>query len=310
MRTILLICILFVALPGISQTKKQHIARADAFMERENFSAAMVEIEKALALDPLDSNVFLMKGECFLGLGSLQEAYDVFTECIKKFPRFGRGYNNRGLLLRSVLEFELALADFTTALSFTVDDSSRLGLLINRGYALSSIQNYTAAIKDLEEAYRIDSNSVGVLNNISLAYLETGQRDKTLQYLNRIIELVPNDYGAIHNVGYTFLRMEMYDTAIKMFNRAIEIDDDQAYSYSNRGYCLYKLGKLAEALKDVNRSLEMESTNAYAYRTRALIYIDLKDYEGACADIETAIRFKFSTMYGDEVEKLKEKYCK
>lgn len=89
----------------------------------------------------------------------------------------------------------------------------------------------------------------------------------------------------------------------------LTLEPDEPLSYNNRAYNKYKLGDLKGALADVEKSIRLYPTNSYAFRNRALIYIAMKKNANACQDINKALELGFTTMYGDQVEKLKEEHC-
>lgn len=97
--------------------------------------------------------------------------------------------------------------------------------------------------------------------------------------------------------------------ALEYNNKVIELDKDQPLAFNNRGYVKYKLNDLKGAMQDVNHSLELYPSNSFAYKNRALIFIALKQMNFACEDLQKAISLGFTSMYGDEVQKLLEKYC-
>lgn len=305
------ICLLFLVftISVFGQTREEISKSAGDLYDKEEYAAALGDYTKGLTLYPDDREFLLMKGNCLDRMKELSDAYEAFSYLIQKHPAYSIGYNQRGLLLLRVQEFELALKDLNQAVALAESDSVRLSALLNRGAVKFQTRDFEGTKNDLSEALKIDSLNLGVMNNLAIVSKELGNAEKAFYYLYKILEVEPENVGAISNIGFTYQELGRCDTAIHFFNKVIELNEDEGLGYSNRGYCYYKLGKLDLALKDVNRSLELYSSNAFAYRTRALIYIAQGKNKDACGDIDMALFYKFTTMYGDEVEELKKKYC-
>lgn len=305
---------LFVALVSFSisfaQTGEAFYKKANEYYDKGDFKNTIIQADQALRTDTSNINYLLIKANSLLNLKEYQKAFDVFTKTLLLHPTSLVALNQRGLLLRTVQEFEAAIEDFNTALALPGIDSFRLSLYINRGAAKIGIRNFQGAYDDFMLAYKIDSLDIGTLNNLATVCDEVGRGNETLKYLFKILALDSTFIGTYVNIGFKYQEDGNYKKAVDYFTKAVQLDPNEPLAYSNRSFNRMKLGDLPGALTDVNKSIDLYPTNSYAFKNRALIYIAMKKNEKACADLAEASRLGFTQMYGPEVDELKTKHCK
>jgi tetratricopeptide (TPR) repeat protein len=303
--------LLFLCLPwiGYSQSKEELYEAASTEYDRKNMVKAIDLITRALYIEPKNTRYLLLKASALDHAGQYQAAYDTYTTMIQLDPKDIIAYNNRGLLLSRLQEYELALKDFDDAINLNPPDTGIVGLYLNRGSVKTSIRDFIGAYEDYTKALSYDSLNIAVLNNLAGVCDEIGKGDLTLKYLNKIITIDSSFIGAYANIGFKYQEMGDYKTAITYYNKVLEMDPREALGYSNRSYNRYKLGENEAALKDINESIRLYPGNSYAYRVRGLIYLAMKDPNRACKDFTKALEQGFTRMYGEEVENLKKKHC-
>lgn len=304
-----ILILLYTSLQLTAQTKQEYYDKALELYEKENFKTALQQINQALRLDSVNLEYLFLKGNTLTRLKQYNEAYATFSRIIEITPHYAPAWNQRGIMLNTIQEFEHAIKDFNEALKLSNPDSVQVGLYINRGAAKMNIRDFQGAYNDFKEAYKLDSSDIGALNNLAAVCDEVGKGDSTLIYLNRILQIDSTYIAAYGNIGFKYQEMGDYTTAIKYFDTVLTLEPDEPLAYNNRAYNKYKLGDLKGALTDVEKSIRLYPTNSYAFRNRALIYIAMKKNTNACQDINKALELGFTTMYGDQMEKLKEEHC-
>jgi tetratricopeptide (TPR) repeat protein len=293
-----------------AQSKVDFYNKAIELYDKEDYKNAMTQIDLALKQDPDNTDYLLVKGNVYQHLEKYQSAFDAYTKIPQLSPDDVSALNQRGLLLNKIQEFQSAIKDFNQALSLKNKDSFKLSLYINRGATKINLRDFQGAYDDFTSAYKIDSLDIGTLNNLASVCDEVGKGDKTLEYLYKIIKIDSTFIGAYGNIGFKYQEMGDYKTAIQFFDKVHSLAPEEPLAFSNRAFNKYKLGDLDGALIDINQSIVFYKTNSFAFRIRALIYLSQHKNNEACKDLDEAIRLGFTTMYGDEVQDLKIKYCK
>jgi tetratricopeptide (TPR) repeat protein len=304
-----ILILLYTSVQLTAQTKQEYYDKALELYDKENYKSALQQINLALRLDSVNLDYLFLKGNTLTSLKQYKEAYATFSRIIDITPHYAWAWNQRGLMLNTIQEFEYAIKDFTEGLKLSNPDSIQVSLYLNRGSAKINIRDFQGAYNDFKEAYKLDPTNIGVLNNLAAVCDEVGKGDSTLIFLNRILQIDSTFIGAYGNIGFKYQEMGDYTTAIKYFDKVLTLEPNEPLAFNNRAYNKYKQGDLKGALADVEKSLRLYPTNSYAFRNRALIYLAMKKNANACQDINKALELGFTTMYGDQMEKLKEEHC-
>jgi Tfp pilus assembly protein PilF len=152
--------------------------------------------------------------------------------------------------------------------------------------------NYTAALRELLRAEKLNSRDPYVQNGLGLAYVGKEKLDMALESFNKAVSLKPDYASAWNNMGIVYLRLKEWDKAIESFNKAL----DQLL-YATPHFALNNLGEAYRGKKDYVRSiqayheaLEEERRFFRAYRGMALTYIAMEDYDAAASSLEKAVK--------------------
>ena len=76
----------------------------------------------------------------------------------------------------------------------------------NRGLAYGHKGDFDRAIRDFDQAIKINPNYPDALNNRGLAYISQGQFDRAIQDFDQVLKLDPKDADAIRNRAMAITR--------------------------------------------------------------------------------------------------------
>ncbi len=99
-------------------------------------------------------------------------------------------------------------------------------------------------------AFLKDTPNTHIYNNLGVAYLETGKKDKGLDSLNNAINLDNSNWIAYLNRAEYFTRTNFLLEAESDYSKAIEIMPNEQTCRINRAHFYRKNHKLKEALLD------------------------------------------------------------
>lgn len=269
------------------------------------------QADSLIATDPANPDYYDLRGLIYFQLNKVQEAYQDYTKAISLDTKEPTFYQHRGLLLTASKMPDQAIVDFDTAVVLSGnDDTLRYLIMIARGNARAMKRDWQGAYEDYISCFNFDSTNVDALTGLGSVLDDLGREDDAIAYLEKGLKLSPGSVAINGNLGYRYMMKRSYEKALLYFNKVLELDPDDARAHNNRGFIYYQLGQYSTALKDVNRSLELFPENAFAFKNRALIFIATGQKDQTCADLDKALKFGFSEMYGDEVEKLKDQHCR
>ena len=127
-------------------------------------------------------------------------------------------------------------------------------------------------------------------NNRGTVYLNKGYFDRAIRDYNQAIKLNPRDVTAYYNRGNAYLSKGDYESAIRDFDKAIGLNPRMAAAYNNRGSVYNRRGEHERAIRDFDQAIELNPRYAKAYNNRGLAYIGQGNYERAIRDFERVIK--------------------
>ncbi len=161
--------------------------------------------------------------------------------------------------------------------------------------------DYPTAIKECENAIRVDPKLAAAYTGRGVTYCKLEQYEKAIADYTKVIELDPKYATAYYNRGYAYGNWGEDEKAIADYTKAIELAPKYATAYNNRGVTYCKLEQYEKAIADYTKAIELEPKDVTAYNNRGNSYFDLNQYDKAIADYDKAIELepKFALAYGN-----------
>ena len=304
--TYLLLSLLFIGINSLqAQVKRDDVKK---LVEDGKPKKALELVQKDIDKNGETPENLSMKSDVLMFING-DKCWENIQYTIQKFPKSPRPYISRGMFYYELRQMQNSLNDYTKALEYCTDDSTRFEILINRSGTYHNFDQAEASIADVKEALKIRPGNIDALNNLATNLFDHKEYEEAENTLLQMKAVDSTYMGVYINLGYQLQQRGDYKKAEYYLLQGLAISPDHPYVLNNLGYAQFKLGKTKEALASVNRSLKFYPENSYAYRNLALIYIELKDKEKACENIQKALGWKFTEMYGNEVKELREKHC-
>ncbi|MFA6989055.1 MAG: tetratricopeptide repeat protein [Candidatus Gastranaerophilaceae bacterium] len=181
-------------------------------------------------------------------------------------------YNND--LLSGQLEKASALydkKDYHGALKIYQSMSSSVEVYLGKGACYQEMENYDEAIKNYQEAVKLDGGNSDAYYYLGLAYYYKENLPEAQKALDKAKQLDPTNKDV--------------QEALKTLASA------QSDEYMNKGLDYYNSGQYTESLKYINSAILKCSSNAYAYYYRGLTYDALKKYHWQFLTIKKLLNF-------------------
>ena len=254
---------------------KTYQVKSSAYLRSTQYQKAIDWADKGLEIKPNDAELKDKKAEALSKLKKYDEAIKVLSTVLEDNPRSKKANKYIGHNYQMKKNWDSALKYFSTAI---ILDPLDYASFFDRGIAYAESNDTVNAIKDIEQAMKLDTNERWVGYN---------------------------------NLGY-FIKLEQkdYKGAIQMFNKAISLRPDFPYAYSNRGFAKLNLGDIKGAYQDVKKSLLIDNKNSYAYKNLALIYLKDGKKSDACYNLKKAIELGYTQEYDDDAQNLLNEHCK
>ncbi|GFE62149.1 tetratricopeptide repeat protein [Geobacter sp. AOG2] len=136
----------------------------------------------------------------------------------------------------------------------------------NLGLSLERAGNLDAAIREYEEALRINPFYQRSLANLGLALARKGNLDAAIGKYQEALQINPN-YNVVHNnLGLALARKGNLDAAIGEYHEALRINPDYVEAHNNLGVALARKGDLDAAIGEFREALRTSPDNMEAYK--------------------------------------------
>ena len=294
------------------------------FRELSYYTDAMTFYTEAIARTPQNALCYNNRG---VHRGNEKKDHENalidFTKAIEVFPAYVVALANRGVTYENLGRNRDAVADLEAALRHRPDDPDALFRIGNLRYLLndfSGAANYynrvlgtnnlypriyskragseamlgqaQEALRDAEEALRIDRKDEEAYNNRGLARRLAGRYNEAIADFDSAISIKKDYSRPYNNRGTVYLALGNAEKALDDFSEAIALDSLFADAYSNRGSVEHRLGRYEEALTDLNTAIRFNPNFADAYQNRGVVKNMLRQFSQAVTDFNEAIALK------------------
>ncbi|HWE86090.1 MAG TPA: tetratricopeptide repeat protein [Terracidiphilus sp.] len=246
-----------IATPAVDFYKQYDVAAG--LFKKGDYTAAIPEWRKALALEPRDPRALNGFGETLAKDGKHDEAMAQFRAAIAAKPEYVEAHNNLGILLASLGKPTEAVAEFNQALEISpgyADTRNNLGrLLLEQNRVPEAITQFQAAIE-------INPGFAEAHSNLGYAYGTQGHLDDAITEYRAAIDADPKFAHAYNNLGLALASQGKLDDAIKNFARAALLEPNYASAEANLGRALLDKGWPADAVKYLQKALDLGPESA------------------------------------------------
>lgn len=249
--------------------------RADILLDMERYAEAITIYKKFV---PSKFRwAFYNLARSYRGLEKLDSAMYYINEHINQYADDEDGYKIKGDIFSDKNEYDKAISAYTTGLSFAPQNDA---LLENRGDAYYWSKQYTDALKDYEEALKIESTPYR-LDHIGYCYYRFNEYEKSIVFYNKALKLNPEYKDCYWGLNLTYNAMHKYNDAIVAGHKAIAIDSTYDSALGNLGWSYYCAGDYKNCITYSYKALKYEPSAAYAMFNIALATLAGGNFEGA-----------------------------
>ncbi len=246
---------------------KAYYDRGNIWFDQQNYTEAIADYDRALALDPSMSRAFHNRGLAYAMLKEYDAALRDYALAIRLDPAYRRAYENRVRLLEQLT----ASTPDETLLQQLADDYGSLAQLIpeaeapyryRQGVILARLGDRTAAREAFDAALRARPQHVDALYERALLHYAGGDLNAALADLDAALRLSPRAANAYYVRG--LIRRAQGDTrsAIADFGQALLLQPAYPEALIARATAYAEQGNTTAAQADLQRldNLQLDPT--------------------------------------------------
>ena len=276
--------------------------RAQAFYERGlqkieegDESGALLDFDRAIALDPDDANAYYKRANVHFDMGNYEMALADYSKSIELNPNYSDAYFNRGLAYADMGNLQAAIADFSNVLQLNPNDPDAY---YHRGLASHDVEDFQSSIQDYTQAILLDAENPYPYISRGLAHSSLGDKQKAIADYTQAIRVAPEEPDAYYSRGRSLSSLGNYQGALEDYNKTIELDPENVEAYTNRCSVQLNLGQVEAAINDCSQAIELDRDASIAYTNRCVAYYQLQKYPEAIADCSRTIELNPESAKG------------
>ena len=170
-------------------------------------------------------------------------------------------------------------------------------------YYYHGILDYDNALKEYNEALKLNPNLPDANNGIAFVYRRQGKIQGTLTYLEKTYKINPKDYTTVYSIGETYCLLREYTKGISYLDESISISPEAVFSYDMKARAyLLRNGDIKSALKVISDAVDKKiGLDSKDFRnTRFIINVFDKNFEGALNLIKDVDQIDIQFTYKPE----------
>lgn len=244
---------------AILKTLQEESNIADEKIEQLKNEATLIQYKDSM---PGDSQPLLMatdyakQGDKFFMEGRLMDAIKVYEQALKVHPEMADTWNNRGVVLTRLQNYEEAIASYDRALQIRPEYPDAWN---NRGVCLLELQEYQEAIVSYEQAIKVKPDYADAWNNRGVALSKLQNYQEAVKSYNQALA-IKNDYSdAWNNRGVSLTKLGIYGEAIACYDNATKLRPDFLSAWYNKARCYALQEKVEEAIESLKKAMSLNS---------------------------------------------------
>jgi len=222
--------------------------------EQGNYEKAIAEFQKALQLEPDNTDAHRNLGTAYGALGMLEEAASAYEKAIELDPNFGEAYGDLAGIYVYLGKLPEAIAAGQKAIELTPNYATAHN---NLGSAYSELEMIEEAIAEYQEAIRLDPEDPQPHNNLGLIYKSQGRLEEAIMEYKEAIRLDPEDAVGYNHLAVVYYLQGKFEEAIAEWKMALQVDPEHVVVHKNLGIAYRDLGRIQEAVAELETYVQL-----------------------------------------------------
>lgn len=157
------------------------------------------------------------------------------------------------------------------------ENPGKAELFAQRSVEYQNMGEHTHSIKDMTQAYKLDSLNVEYMVSLSDKYLQFGKSEKTREFLLKAEKTSPADIEVLYRIANLYFYVRDYKKSFAYLKKAKEVDPFYAPLYFTYGMIYKETGDTTKAIEQLQIAVEREPKYYDAYVVLGFLYSGLNN---------------------------------
>lgn len=221
--------------------------------------------------------------------GHFQRAQELYVMILQRDPGNVDAIHLLGVLANQGKKPEMAVELIERAIKARPEEPV---FRYNYSDSLYKLGRKEEAVKELQEAVRLNADYFDAWNNLAQILVELGRFEEALKAGNEAYELADDPAIPLNNLGNAYRGLGQVDKAKECFEEALSERDDVPEILSNLAILYANEHRYDESVKLLKRSIEVAPSFADAYNNLGALYLRQGKLDDAAAMLNVALKMR------------------
>jgi len=254
----------------------------------ENLKSRIEQLQKALLLNPSDTNVRRVLSALYLQAGLQDKAIEQYQTLLSSsnpddvflLTELARAYMGRRNFTR-VIETCRRIVTF---------ERNNAAAFAHMGYAYGELGDWNKAVESYEASVKIDSGNYPVRFRLGEAYGKIKRYSDAGKAYRIVLAGQPDSLQALAALADLSLKMGQYDEAIRRYKDIVRLQPGNSAAYANLGLAYGGRKMVSKEIESYQKALSLDPKNATARYNPATAYERGKNEEKAVKTYQAVLK--------------------
>ena len=257
-----------------------YVRRAAIYEKQEKYQQALDDYNRAITFDPKDEDFYLAAGRLNFQLKRYDEAIRMLDKSLELKRGYLEAYQYKMRSLIALGRYNDAAAVCDIALKFKENEVN----LYFSGLINELLKKYDAAEMDYLRAVNKNHSFLEAQLALANLRLQMNKSDLAIESLNTVLSYDQNNIQAYVMRSKAYVARMDYPGAINDVSKAILINPNDSSLFFIRGTYYQAFTQFQSAINDFSKVLLIDNKNAEAFYHRAACYEQIADFKSAIRD--------------------------
>lgn len=240
---------------------KALVSQGHVYLDNKDYSKAIDTFEKCITRDRENDYAYYGLAKAYRGMELNEQAGEMYEKAIALNPDKTLYSNEYGEFISTLYSQQVNVANISNdvipeiSLSYEDDNSTaQLDMVKNQDLIATGDESYRTknfdnAIKNYQEALKINPNDEVTLLKLGNIYKDKNDNKSAMDFYKKAIIVNPEYQDGWFNLGLVYVTENNFVEAKKAFNKVIELNPEYAYAYYALAYAAEVENNKIEAVK-------------------------------------------------------------
>lgn len=265
----------------------------DHYMENEQLTEALEACNFGLSQHPNEASLLILKSEIYLELDQSKKALESLQKAIAHNPCNPEVYSAMGGMYSRLKSPREAIYYYEKSLEF-FDEDEKEEVLFDIAFEYQNMRQFNDALRYLKEILESNPQNETAMFEIGLCYSEMDQDQDAVNYFSKYLDEYPYSYIGWFNLANSYMKQGKYDDAIFAFDYSAIINEFFPAAYYGKANGFIQKGEYEKAIVVLNETFGLEQPHSFVYCTIGECYEKMNELDKALSFYEKAIEIDYA----------------